>query len=82
MPNAQFSLADKMLQLLTAETLLLKRTTVKELASGCGVGDQQARRYLALFRRLGVDIHTDMVPGKREPAKYWIDRGTGLFRRD
>jgi predicted DNA-binding transcriptional regulator YafY len=80
MPNAQFTLATKVQQLRTAESLLLRGATVPQLAEACGVSDRQIRRYIDQFRELGAPVSSDAEPGQREFAVFRVAKADAIFR--
>jgi predicted DNA-binding transcriptional regulator YafY len=80
MANAQFTLALKLSQLRTAESLLLRGATVTQLMEACSVSDRQIRRYFDQFRELGCSVSSDAQPGQTEPAVFRIAKGDAVFR--
>ena len=80
MANAQFTLATKLFQLRTAESLLLRGATVQQLMEACNVSDRQIRRYFDQFRALGCPVSSDAQPGQTEPAVFRIAKGDAVFR--
>jgi predicted DNA-binding transcriptional regulator YafY len=68
--NSMGKLINQIQQLRQAEVLLLKGTTVAELAGTLGCSTKQARRIIAAMRELGCPVTDDFVAGMREAATY------------
>jgi predicted DNA-binding transcriptional regulator YafY len=57
-------------EMIAAERLLLKGTTVNALAEALSVSTGQARRIIRALKALGCEITDDFEPGTRDAAVY------------
>ena len=68
-------------QLQTAEAMLLKGTTVAELADALSCSTKQVRRIIGVLKALGCDVTDDFTLGMREAATFKLAASGRLFAK-
>ena len=79
--NTLDRLISQVQQLQTAEAMLLKGTTVAELADAMKCSTKQARRIIGVLKSLGCNVTDDFELGSREAATFKMTAASRLFAK-